>query len=72
MNIVVIFQTVGLVMSLTDEADVGHQAAVVVVVRAAGRRVRRHLTVHVEVGQSRPATQKLSVSIKPQRRSTSS
>lgn len=40
---------------LTDEADVGHEAAVVVVVRAAGDGVRRHLAVHVEISQSGPA-----------------
>lgn len=40
---------------LTDEADVGHQAAVVVVVGAAGDGVRRHLAVHVEICESRPA-----------------
>lgn len=40
---------------LTDEADVGHEAAVVVVVGAAGDGVRRHLAVHVEVSESRPA-----------------
>lgn len=40
---------------LTDEADVGHQAAVEVVVGTAGGGVRRHLAVHVEVGESGPA-----------------
>lgn len=39
----------------TDEADVGHEAAVVVVMRAAGDGVRRHLAVHVEVSEPRPA-----------------
>ena len=42
-------------VNVTEEADVGHQAAVVVVVRAAGDGVRRHLAVHVEISQSRPA-----------------
>lgn len=42
----------------TDEADVGHEAAVVVVVRTAGDGVRRHLAVHVEVGESRPEVNK--------------
>lgn len=38
----------------TNEADVGHEAAVVVIMGAAGDRVRRHLAVHVEVRQARP------------------
>lgn len=37
---------------LTNEADVGHEAAVVVIMRAAGDSMRRHLAVHVEVGES--------------------
>lgn len=41
-------------IKLTDEADVGHEAAVVVIMRAAGDSVRRHLAVHVEVSESRP------------------
>lgn len=43
---------------VTEESDVGHEAAMVVVVRAAGDRVRRHLAVHVEVSQSGPAATK--------------
>lgn len=39
---------------LTNEADVGHEAAMVVIMRAAGDGVRCHLTVHVEVSKSRP------------------
>lgn len=38
----------------TNEADVGHEAAVVVVMGTAGDCVRRHLAVHVEVGQAGP------------------
>lgn len=41
---------------LTDEADVGHEAAVVVIVRAGGDGVRCHLAVHVEISEPRPAT----------------
>lgn len=38
----------------TEEANVGHEAAIVVVMRAAGDSVRRHLAVHVEISEPRP------------------
>ena len=39
---------------LTDESNVCHEAAMVVVMGTAGDRVRCHLAVHVEVCQSGP------------------
>lgn len=41
-------------MKRTNEADVGHEAAVVVIMGAAGDCVWRHLAVHVEVSEARP------------------
>lgn len=38
----------------TNEAHVGHETAVVVVMGTAGDCVRRHLAVHVEVSEARP------------------
>lgn len=40
---------------VTKESNVGHEAAVVVIVRAACDRVRRHLAVHVEISKPGPA-----------------
>ena len=51
-----------MIIKLTDEADVGHEAAVVVVMRAAGDGVRRHLAVHVEVSEPRPAATQRDIS----------
>lgn len=40
---------------VTKESNVGHEAAVVVIVRAAGDRVWRHLAVHVKISKPGPA-----------------
>lgn len=43
-----------LIIKFTNEADVGHEATVVVIMGAAGGGVRRHLAVHVEISKPRP------------------